>query len=243
MNNYLKAFLLSVSLLTRFPVTHLPDLRPEDSGYSALFYPLTGLLIGICLCLPVWLFPGASPWLVAAIITVLWAVITGGLHLDGLADSADAWLGGLGDKEKTQRIMKDPLVGSAGVIAIVSIMLLKFAALVTLIGQGGWIIVLLAPLLGRSMILALFLTTPYARTGGMASSVIEYLPRKTALLIMAFCYLLCVAVSLSGMLFAMLGFFALRYLMLKYLQGCTGDTAGGLVEASEMLWLLGAALI
>jgi len=122
-----------------------------------IFYPLAGLIIGIFLCIPIFIFPNASPFLIAAIITVIWAAITGGLHLDGLADSADGWLGGMGDREKTQRIMKDPLVGAAGVIAIVSLLLLKFAAITTLLLHDYWFILLLAPLLGRSMILLLFI--------------------------------------------------------------------------------------
>ncbi len=242
MNKDIKALLLAISLLTRFPVPQLVDLRPQDAGRSALFYPLVGLLIGGVLCLPLLIFPYASAWLLAAVLTVLWAVVTGGLHLDGLADSADGWLGGAGDRECTQRIMKDPLVGAAGVIAIVSVMMLKYVSLALVISQAGWIGVLLAPVLGRSMILLLFLTTTYIRSDGMASSVIEYLPKRPAIMLTGASYLLCITFSLSGMLFALFGFFALRQLMLKRLDGCTGDTAGALVEITEMLWLLGIAL-
>ncbi len=247
-NTYIKSFLLALSLLTRIPTPQLPDLQAKHSGISALFYPLVGLIIGGVLCLPLVLFPSASPLLLAAIITVIWAAITGGLHLDGLADSADGWLGGMGDKEKTQRIMKDPLVGAAGVIAIVGVLLLKFAALTTLLQAFQnhqphlWLVILLAPMLGRSMILILFLTTPYAQSEGMASSVINSIPRTTAIIVVASCYLLSVAFSLSGMLFVMGGFFLLRQMMMKHLDGCTGDTAGATVEVSEMFWLLGMAV-
>lgn len=65
--------------------------------------------------------------------------------MDGLADSADAWLGGFGDAEKTQRILKDPLVGAAGVIALVGVLLLKFAALAVLLEHHHWQVILLAP--------------------------------------------------------------------------------------------------
>jgi adenosylcobinamide-GDP ribazoletransferase len=250
-NTYIKSFLLALSLLTRIPIPQLPDLQARHSGISALFYPLVGLIIGGLLCLPLLLFPSASPLLLAAIITVIWTAITGGLHLDGLADSADGWLGGMGDKEKTQRIMKDPLVGAAGVIAIVGVLLLKFAALTTLLQEFQelqkhqhhlWLVILLAPMLGRSMILILFLTTPYARSEGMASSVIDSIPRVTAIIVIASSYLLSVAFSLSGMLFVIGGFFLLRHMMMKHLDGCTGDTAGATVEVSEMFWLLGVAV-
>jgi len=165
----LKHPLLALSFLTRIPVPDLGKLDAPDFARAALFYPLVGLLIGGLLCLPALLFPHASPLLLAAILTVFWAAITGGLHLDGLADSADAWLGGFGDAEKTQRILKDPLVGAAGVIAIVGVLLLKFAALAVLLEHQQWQVIGFAPLLGRTLILLLFVTTPYVRAGWRAS--------------------------------------------------------------------------
>ncbi len=240
---FIKAFYLAISLLTRIPLPSLSNVQPEDAGRSALFYPLVGLIIGVLLCIPIGVFPHASPLLLAAIITVLWAAITGGLHLDGLADSADGWLGGLGDKEATLRIMKDPLVGAAGVIAIACLLLLKFSALTVLLQHGSWLIVLLAPVLGRLMILVLFLTTHYVRDEGMASSVVNTIPRKTAYVIITLGLLLCATFSQAGMIAALLSFLAIRYLMLKRLNGCTGDTTGATVETTEMFWLLGTALL
>ncbi|WGZ94607.1 MAG: adenosylcobinamide-GDP ribazoletransferase [Candidatus Thiothrix putei] len=235
--------LLALSFLTRLPVPDLGKLEAPDFGRAALFYPLVGLVIGGLLCVPWLVFPHASPLLLAAILTVLWAAITGGLHLDGLADSADAWLGGFGDEEKTHRILKDPLVGAAGVIALVGVLLLKFAALSVLIAHQQWLVIVFAPLLGRILILLLFLTTPYVRAGGLASEVTQHLPRQTAGWITAAGLLLGLAISTAGILLMLLGFWLLRRLMLQRLQGCTGDTAGASVESGEMLWLTGAALI
>lgn len=238
----LNAFYLALSFLTRIPSPSLPEVQPADFGRAALFYPLVGLIIGAILCLPLLLLPEAEPLLLAAIITVLWAVVTGGLHLDGVADGADAWLGGWGDEEKTHRILKDPLVGAAGAIAIASTLLLKWAALTVLIEhQYGWII-LFAPVLGRSMILLLFLTTPYVRAGGLASAVTEHMPRTAAQALVVVVVVLAAAIAWQGLLLALIGFWLLRRLMLQRLQGCTGDTAGASVEFGEMFWLMGVAL-
>ena len=238
----LKAFYLALSFLTRIPSPSLPEVQPADFGRAALFYPLVGLIIGAILCLPLLLLPEAEPLLLAAIITVLWAVVTGGLHLDGVADGADAWLGGWGDEEKTHRILKDPLVGAAGAIAIASTLLLKWAALTVLIEhQYGWII-LFAPVLGRSMILLLFLTTPYVRAGGLASAVTEHMPRTAAQALVVVVVVLAAVIAWQGLLLALIGFWLLRRLMLQRLQGCTGDTAGASVEFGEMFWLMGVAL-
>lgn len=238
-----KAFFLALSLLTRIPVPSLKHLQAEDSGRSALFYPLIGLMIGSLLCIPLLIFPAdAPPFLLAAIITTLWAIITGGLHLDGLADSADGWLGGQGDLKKTQQIMKDPLVGSAGVIAVVCLVLLKSATLTTLIIHQQWVAILIAPLLGRSMILSLFLSTTYVSSQGMASSIIDTIPKKPAIAVILACYLMAISFSFSGILFALISFFLLRKMMISYLGGCTGDTVGATTEITEVFWMMGIAL-
>lgn len=97
-------------------------------------------------------------------------------------------------------------------------------------------------MIGRTLILLLFLTTPYVRAGGLASAVTQHLPRTAAWWITLGGLLLGLAVSSAAISLTLLGFWLLRRLMLQRLQGCTGDTAGASVESGEMFWLLGAAL-
>ncbi len=241
-SHYKNAFLLALSLMTRVPAGTFDEVTDKDSGYSVLFYPAVGLLIGVMNYLPVLFFPNAPAMANAAIIVTLWAIITGGLHLDGLADSADGWLGGLGDPERTLTIMKDPVVGAAGAIALVCILLLKFVAITALIeGSLAWIIII-APLLGRSMILFVFKTTPYANKQGMANAVVENMPKNASWFVLALGVLIGVLSSFWGVLFVFVIFYLLRRLMLKRLGGCTGDTVGATVEISEMSFMLGTVL-
>lgn len=244
-----KPFLLALSFLTRFSIPHLDNITTEDSSRSVLFYPVVGLVIGVILLIPVLLFSNTLPLLLSAIIVVIWAMITGGLHLDGLADSADAWLGGIGEtpsnNTKTHRILKDPVAGTAGVIAIVSILLLKVVTLSVLLEKLSWttgLILILAPIIGRGMILLVFLSTDYVRKNGLGNALIENLPKDTALWIIGVCGLVAILLSFWGLAFVLVSFWLLRRLMLERLGGCTGDTIGATVEISEMLWLLGAAL-
>ena len=130
------ALLIALQFLTRLPVS-LPCMpTPEQVGRSLLWYPLVGLLLGLLL----WgahLLLGQTPALLqAAIILALWVGLSGGLHLDGLADTADAWVGGFGDRERTLTIMKDPRSGPIAVVVLVLLLLLKFAALFTLLLGG-----------------------------------------------------------------------------------------------------------
>lgn len=238
----LQHFYLALSFLTRIPTPHISRLDPADIGRSALYYPVVGVVLGVLLCILPWLLPAASPVLLAAVLTVLWAMLTGGLHLDGVADGADAWLGGWGDEEKTHRILKDSLVGAAGVIAVVAVMLLKFAALTVLLEQQLWWSVLFAPVLGRASVLLLFLTTPYVRRNGLGNAITDFLPPHFAWVITVFVLGVGFFLSLPGVLVFLLVFYLLRRLMLQRLLGCTGDTAGAGIEVSEVCWMLGIGL-
>lgn len=238
----LNAFFLAISLLTRIPVPSLANIKEADFGRSTLFYPLVGLIIGLILCVPLWLFPQADSLVLAAMLTALWAAITGGLHLDGVADGADAWLGGFGDVEKTHRILKDPLVGAAGAIALNTTLLLKFAALSVLIKAGLWWLILFAPALGRSFVLLLFLSTPYVRAGGLASAAVNYLPKRLAFWLLVVVLMLAAMLAWQGLVLALIVFWLLRRLMMQRIEGCTGDTAGACVEFGEAAWLIGIAL-
>ncbi|MCX2644025.1 adenosylcobinamide-GDP ribazoletransferase, partial [Klebsiella pneumoniae] len=110
----------------------------------------------------------------ATFILVIWIWLTGGLHLDGLADTADAWVGGFGDPKRTLNIMKDPNCGPIGVLSLILISLLKLAALYLLIEMHQYDLIILIPLLGRLAPLFLFLTTPYVRKSGLGSIITEY---------------------------------------------------------------------
>jgi adenosylcobinamide-GDP ribazoletransferase len=104
----LRPFLVALQFLTRLPV-HMPEPPDErEIGQSLLYYPLVGLLLGLMLAALAWAMRDGSSMLHAALLLAMWVLMTGGLHLDGLADSADAWVGGQGSRERTLAIMKDP---------------------------------------------------------------------------------------------------------------------------------------
>ena len=252
MMDYKNTYFLAQSLLTRLPTPQLIDIRAVDAGRSALFYPLIGLLIGLLLYVPLLFFSQTSLLLSAALVVTLWAWITGGLHLDGLADSADGWLGGSldkADKQKTLAIMKDPLVGSAGVIVIVCVLLLKFAVLSAIFQQtfhgalSNFGIIIIAPIIGRAMILLMMLSSENANPNSMANQVVDNLPRPPALWLTALCLLVGAYFSLSGIILVLITFWLLRRLMLQRLGGFTGDTLGATVEICEVAYLVGAVLM
>jgi adenosylcobinamide-GDP ribazoletransferase len=237
---------VALRFLTRlpFPLTH--EISDQHIGRSLLYYPVVGLIIGILLATLHWLLIDSPATLAAALLLMAWVFITGGLHLDGLSDSADAWVGGLGDRERTLAIMKDPCCGSMGVVALVVILIVKFAALQTLINTGDVYALVLAPVIARSAIPALFLLTPYVRIQGLGTPIVEHLPRRDAMIVTG---LVVIAIPLfagqSGfwmLLYCITVFAILRTIMIKRIGGTTGDTAGALVELLEATALVVACL-
>ncbi|WP_134677956.1 adenosylcobinamide-GDP ribazoletransferase [Ectopseudomonas khazarica] len=241
----MSAFLIALQFLTRLPVS-LPGMpTPAQVGRSLLWYPLVGLLLGVLLWGAHLLLGQTSMPLQAAIILALWVGLSGGLHLDGLADTADAWVGGFGDRERTLAIMKDPRSGPIAVVVLVLLLLLKYAALLTLLQAGQGACLILLPWLGRSLLPLLLVTTPYVRAGGLGQALVEQAPRQQLPWVLAVHLLLMLAFGWQALLAvtsALLLFAWTRRALLRRLGGTTGDTAGALVELAECGMLLVLAL-
>ena len=240
-------FWIALQFLSSLPI-RLPGMpAPQELGRSLLFYPLVGLLFGVILWAMNGLLLGTPLLLHAALLLTIWVSLSGALHLDGLADSADAWLGGFGDRERTLTIMKDPRSGPIAVVTLVLVLLLKFAALLALIEQHQGIVLIIVPLIGRAALLVLFLTTPYVRAGGLGQALADHLPRLAGKRVLALSALACVLIAgLSGVVavvLAALVFVWLRQVMLRRLGGATGDTAGAMLELLEVAVLVGMVLI
>jgi adenosylcobinamide-GDP ribazoletransferase len=237
--NMSRAFLIAVQFLTCIPITVKGKINPEDNGRALLFYPLVGLILGLILYVVAAFLESSN--LSAAILLSVWVVCTGALHLDGLADSADAWMGGHSDPERTLTIMKDPASGVIAVVALILVLLLKWTALRTLLLTDG-LLIIFAPVIARMMVLGLIMSTPYARVSGLGADMVKYLPVKAAITILISMFILLVLVqwkaAISAVIISVLISFALRYMMLKRIKGFTGDTAGALIEIIETVVLV-----
>lgn len=237
----MNSFFIAVQLLTIIPITHAFTASDKQLGYSCLFYPIIGLLLGGLLVLSASTLSTLPIQILAALILILWVLLTGGLHLDGLADCADAWVGGLGNKKRSLEIMKDPASGPIAVAILVLLLLLKWSIICTLLQQQKLYIILLTPMLGRLAILLLMQSTPYISSAGMAEKLTQNLPGTAIKTVSLVCLL--TAVYFLG--FWAIGFmltvlFAIAYQAKKRLGGATGDVYGAAVELVEASVLLGA---
>jgi adenosylcobinamide-GDP ribazoletransferase len=151
-----RSLVLAVQFLTRLPTPQLADLRPAELSRSAVWFPLVGLLIGGAVTLAVWVGSSSGPWIGALAGLIAWVWITGALHLDGLADVADALGAAHREPGRFQEVLRDPHIGSFGVIALALQLLAKFS--------------LLANLSAAPNIWALILVPAWARLGTLVWS-------------------------------------------------------------------------
>jgi adenosylcobinamide-GDP ribazoletransferase len=243
----LRPLWLAGRLLTRLPFPEPSPFEPRLSGLSVPWYPAIGVLLGVLMALAATALASVDPGVAAALVLILWVWSTGALHLDGLADSADAWVGGIASRERTLEIMKDPRSGPAAVTAIGLVLIAKWAGLQALITSGFAWLLLLIPLLARAQLPLLMLTTPYARASGMASEQMAQLPRRAASAATLIAGMACISIGgwigLGLCAVTLLVFGLSRRTMMNRIDGFTGDTAGALVEITETVLLLLAVVL
>ncbi|WP_228148907.1 adenosylcobinamide-GDP ribazoletransferase, partial [Acinetobacter baumannii] len=221
-------FWIALQFLTVLPIELKTIPTAQQNGRAILFYPLVGLIIGGILFLVTCIFVKLPALLLAVIVLALWIWLTGGLHLDGLADTADAWVGGFGDKLRTLQIMKDPSCGPIGVLSLVIICLLKFSLIYVLIEQHQSLFLICIPILGRVVPSIMFLTTPYVREKGLGRSLTDYLPKTASWIITGFVLLLPLYWEWQGLIAIISFLISLVYLRHVFIKRIGGIVNGNL---------------
>lgn len=234
-------FWIALQFLTVFPIQLKGMPSAEENAKSLLFYPMIGLLIGLILFAIAYVLISLPVVLLSSLILVLWIWLTGGLHLDGLADTADAWVGGFGDPKRTLAIMKDPNCGPIGVLSLIMCALLKWSAIYVVLESDLLWLLLITPMLARIAPIVLFRSTNYVRQKGLGSSIKQYLPKTPSYLVIIITSLLSVIVGgMWGILMVLLTLYLIFHLRLKWIKrinGITGDTIGATIELVETLAL------
>ena len=235
----MRSLSIAFGLMTTLPVKLPDDWTEGDSGRAAVWYPLVGLVIGAI----TWLtWKGAVfvfPPLVAGVLSLLvWVVLTGGLHLDGLADCCDGLFVSAPQMRRLE-IMKDPHIGAFGVIGLILVLFLKASSLsgIPSASSPG---ILLAASLARWCILPAGLL-PLARPSGMGADFALGFRRSFLLWGGILPLVLAIFLGLGGVLSAIAGFGAaglVLWLANSRIGGVTGDVFGMVVEVVEAVVLL-----
>ncbi|WP_299025898.1 adenosylcobinamide-GDP ribazoletransferase [uncultured Thermanaerothrix sp.] len=232
---------LALAFLTRLP---LPSTRAETAFEHALpWFPWVGLLFGAaCLLLAQVLGLFFSPLLVAVLTLIAWSILSGFLHLDGLADCWDALFPPL-PTERRWQVLKDPHLGAFGIIGLVLHLLLKITALISVLNLHP-LGLLIAPVWARWLVLWVGRLPP-ARPEGLGAAFVRAVTPRT-LLWSSPLPLLLIPVggwySLIALPLAAVSSAALGWLAQRRLGGISGDVLGAVIETSEVAVLLGFAL-
>jgi adenosylcobinamide-GDP ribazoletransferase len=236
----MKYLSIAFNLLTILPVHAPGDWKAGDSGRAAGWYPFVGLVVGTLVAVAYGLLGlRFSSLVTAALSLTLWVILTGGLHLDGLADCCDGLLHA-SNPERRLEIMKDSRMGAFGGIGLVLVLILKVSAVASLPTDRAALIILFAASLGRwFIILAGF--QPLARPGGMGADFASGL-RKSALMWGGIIPLpLAIALGLQGIIAFGVALLTISFLLRSVrvrIGGITGDVFGLIVEVVETLTLV-----
>ena len=242
-------FPLALTFLTTIPWPRLGMAGPQELARSMFWFPWVGALLGAIYWGAWWALGKILPApAAAALLVTLTALLTGGLHLDGLADTADGLGGGTSPAARLE-IMKDSRLGAFGGVALMLALLLKFAFLLSWAEKGlGTGVLLLFPVISRWGMVLLAYISPYARReGGLGEAMTVWLTPKVmagatlSALVLAF-----PAWGIAGLVL-MAGSGAVVWLMSLYfrkaLGGVTGDVLGAANEVLEVLALGGSLLL
>ncbi|MDF1718336.1 MAG: adenosylcobinamide-GDP ribazoletransferase [Antarcticimicrobium sp.] len=233
---------VALALLTRLPLPHLPAAALADQARSAWAWPLAGLAVAAPACLLGALAIGAGlpATISAGLVLVTQAMLSGAMHEDGLADSADGLWGGM-TRERRLEIMRDSRIGSYGVLALILSAGLRWAALTGLIAAGAWGAVLAAAVLSRAGMPALMAALPHARTDGLSHGVGRPGPGpvRGAVALAVALALVCTGWSaLAAALCAALAVICVGMQARAQLGGQTGDILGAAQQIAEIAALL-----
>ncbi|TJZ68635.1 adenosylcobinamide-GDP ribazoletransferase [Chitiniphilus eburneus] len=231
--------MLAIQFLTRLPTPQVRDFQPEMLAGAARWFPAVGLLLGTLLATIAWAGAQVDPWLAALLATLGWIWITGGLHLDGLADVADALGAAHRDPERLLAVMKDPHLGSFGVLALLGQVAAKLILVMLLARAGHWVVLLLAPAWARWGVFGWQTLPP------LAPGLAERFGWRRAPLAPWGWALTLGALSLwlaPALLLAPVAVWLYRSWLARRLGGVSGDCLGTGIEIVETLLLLGAVV-
>jgi adenosylcobinamide-GDP ribazoletransferase len=244
----MRLFVLTLQFLTRIPINSDLKATEEDFAKGVVYFPFVGLIIG-AFSLAVLI---AASYVLRGVFSVICCLlaataITGGLHIDGLADTCDGIFSSR-TRDRMLEIMRDSRIGTNGTIAIVFDYLLKLSLLSMLSGKWLYLAVLLSPVAAKTLMVLLMKTSAYARSGPGLGGL--YLEKQTwgrtvisAVIGTAIILLVSGLPGTAALGVCALVCFLYRGFIYSKLQGMTGDTLGAANELLEITFLLMTAVM
>jgi adenosylcobinamide-GDP ribazoletransferase len=233
--------LLAIRYLTIVPVRAPAGDEVGGLGRAAAWFPVVGLGLGALIAVVDTLTVQWFSASVSAVLTVAaWKIVTGGLHLDGLADCLDGLMGS--DRERRLAIMRDSRIGSFGALGLILVLALEIASVAELPPTVRWRLLLLAPAVGRVVPPVLARLFDAARpegqgaafaasVGAVGSSIALVVAAAAAVLVLGPAGVVAATVAVSAAIGG-------AWLVARRLGGVTGDVLGAAVETAELVVIL-----
>jgi adenosylcobinamide-GDP ribazoletransferase len=238
----MRSFIIILQFFTTIPVPFNVEFKVEDCGKGVIYIPFVGVIIGAFLVAVNYLSSFLSYDLVTALfIVIAGVIITGGLHLDGLADTFDG-IFSCRPKERILEIMKDPRLGTFGGMALFFLLFLKVAFILGISKSLLWKIIFVMPVFGRLGMIWCAGISSYAREkSGMGSATIDYTGFREILICTGTTILITFLVMGRGMIFPLVTTILFSVVFTKFIcskiGGTTGDILGACTELSELVVL------
>jgi adenosylcobinamide-GDP ribazoletransferase len=237
----MKKFLLMIQFFTRIPINKEIDIKEDDFARAIVYFPVVGLIIAIVNVLTYLIFAKISSGILPIVMTVLANVlITGALHVDGLADACDGIFSAR-KKERMLEIMKDSRLGTNGAIAIFFDLILRVVLLSTVSETHIIKVILVTTIISKTMVAVLAFISPKRETG-LGSLFVGVVSKKDMLIILLICGISSFlilgqgAIVIIGLNIVLMIIF--RNYILSKLGVITGDILGAANEISEITVLV-----
>jgi len=240
----LTSFHFALSFLTTLPFPFKKSLSAREIAASLSWFPVVGFLLGLIISLVFFLLIPLLPrQITSVIILIVLVLLTGGFHLDGLADTADGFLSARRHPEDILKIMKDSSIGTMGGLGLILVLLLKYTAITQLPDRNVIPCLLLLPVFGRFSIVILAYLASYARKeGGLGEAVTQQVSSREVVYASVFTIIgTLLLTGLKGFLvLAVIIFYTwgIKLYATRRIGGITGDLLGFCCESSEALALV-----
>ena len=255
----MESFLIGLQFLTRIFIIKQSVWTEKSFGESVKYFPLVGAVLGIFYATIIFalnfLTAGNLPTFTGATGFALMIILTGGIHCDGLMDSADGLFSGR-EREKILQIMKDSRAGAFGVVSLVLVAAIEISTLAELARLSIWWLcaaIYSAPIIGRLMMVVTIGAFPYARAEGMGKAFAQFTTRRTIIFAAGEAILLLLPLIFVSEIFflsAAAASLVALFVTIKFARfstekigGVTGDIYGAVTILAEMFALITFLLI
>ncbi len=235
----IRGLIIALQFLSRLPVNIAVDFNKANIRKSTFYFPFVGLLLGLIASLVYYLLNPFNNQIASFLTLLITIVLTGGLHLDGLSDTADGFFSNK-DRLTTLEIMKDSRIGAFGVISLILLILFKYILISNL---GYKLPVALALSMGNSRLIVLIqiASKRIARPGGLGDMVHKSKPQKYILSSIGLYLLVVIYMDIKfliPLIISLIGGEMISAYSYKKIGGLTGDVYGAIIELSELVSLL-----